>query len=71
MHPCPRNWVAIGRVVVYYALAAHAFGAKAFLLPQSIYTTSKMVVKKFHFLSSKDDWGGKGFLFALFTLGPS
>ena len=26
-HPCPENWVAIGRVVVYYARAAHAFSA--------------------------------------------
>ena len=27
MHPCPENCVAIGRAVVYYALAAHAFSA--------------------------------------------
>ena len=27
MHPCPGNWVAIGRAVVYYAQAAHAFSA--------------------------------------------
>ena len=25
MHPCPRNWVAIGRMVVFYAQAANAF----------------------------------------------
>ena len=27
MHPCLGNWVAIGRVVVYYARATHAFSA--------------------------------------------
>ena len=27
MHPCPGNWVAIWREVVYYALAVHAFSA--------------------------------------------
>ena len=27
MHPCPGNWVAIGRAVEYYALATHAFSA--------------------------------------------
>ena len=27
MNPCPGNWVAIGRVVVYYAQAAHTFSA--------------------------------------------
>ena len=27
MHPCPGNWVAIGRVVVYHAWPAHAFCA--------------------------------------------
>ena len=27
MHPCPGNWVEIGRVVVYYARAAHTFSA--------------------------------------------
>ena len=27
MRPCPGNWVAIGRTVVYYALAAHTFSA--------------------------------------------
>ena len=27
MHPCPENWVAIGRAVVYYARAAHSFSA--------------------------------------------
>ena len=27
MHPCPGNWVAIGRAVVYSARAAHAFSA--------------------------------------------
>ena len=27
MHPCPGKWVAIGRVVVYYARVAHAFSA--------------------------------------------
>ena len=27
MHPCPGNWVAIGREVVYYARAANAFSA--------------------------------------------
>ena len=27
MHPCQGNWVAIGRTVVYYARAAHAFSA--------------------------------------------
>ena len=25
MHLCPENWKAIGRAVVYYAWAAHAF----------------------------------------------
>ena len=28
MHPCPGNWVAIGRAVVYCARAAHAFSAE-------------------------------------------
>ena len=28
MHPCPGNWVEIGRAVVYYAWAAHAFSAR-------------------------------------------
>ena len=27
MHPCPGNWVAIGRAVVYYARADQAFSA--------------------------------------------
>ena len=27
MHPCPENLIAIGRAVVYYAQAAHAFSA--------------------------------------------
>ena len=27
MHPCPGDWVAIGRAVVYYARAAQAFSA--------------------------------------------
>ena len=27
VHPCPENYVAIGRAVVYYELAAHAFSA--------------------------------------------
>ena len=27
MHQCPGKWVAIGRAVVYYARAAHAFSA--------------------------------------------
>ena len=27
MHPCPESWVAIGRVVVYYARVARAFSA--------------------------------------------
>ena len=27
MHPCPGNWVAIGRAVVYYARVAHALSA--------------------------------------------
>ena len=27
MHPCPGNWIAIGRAVVYYARAAHSFSA--------------------------------------------
>ena len=27
IHPSPRNWVTIGRAVVYYAWAAHAFSA--------------------------------------------
>ena len=27
MHPCPGNWVAIGRAVVNYAYAAHTFSA--------------------------------------------
>ena len=27
MHPYPGNWVAIGRAVVYYALATRAFSA--------------------------------------------
>ena len=27
MHPYPGNWVAIGRAVVYYAWATHAFSA--------------------------------------------
>ena len=27
MYPCPRNGVAIGHAVVYYAWAAHAFSA--------------------------------------------
>ena len=27
MHPCPLNWVAIGRTVVYYARVALAFSA--------------------------------------------
>ena len=26
-HPCPRNWLAIGRAVVYFAWVAHAFSA--------------------------------------------
>ena len=26
-HPCPGNWVGIGRAVVYYVWAAHAFSA--------------------------------------------
>ena len=25
MYPCPGNWVAIGRAILYYARAAHAF----------------------------------------------
>ena len=28
MHPCPDNWVAIGRAVVYYARPAHVFCAE-------------------------------------------
>ena len=28
MHPCPGNWVAIGRAVVYYARAAQALDAR-------------------------------------------
>ena len=34
IHPCPRNWVAIRRAVVYYTPAAHAFsaGIKCFAL---------------------------------------
>ena len=28
MHPCLGNWVAIGRVVVYYAQAAHILSAE-------------------------------------------
>ena len=27
MHLCPGNWVDIGRVLVYYAPAAHSFSA--------------------------------------------
>ena len=27
MHPCPGNWVAIGRAVVYYARGDQAFSA--------------------------------------------
>ena len=27
MYPCPRNWVAVGRAVVYYSIAAQAFSA--------------------------------------------
>ena len=27
MHLCPENWKAIGRAVVYYARASHAFSA--------------------------------------------
>ena len=27
MHPCPGNWVAIGRAVVYYYWAAHTLSA--------------------------------------------
>ena len=27
MRPCPGNWVAIGRAVVYHARAAQAFSA--------------------------------------------
>ena len=27
MYPCPLSWLAIGRVFVYYARAAHAFSA--------------------------------------------
>ena len=27
MYPCPGNWVAFGRAVVYYARASHAFSA--------------------------------------------
>ena len=27
MHPCPGNWVVIGRVVVYYVWSAHVFSA--------------------------------------------
>ena len=27
IHPRPKNWVAIGRAVVYYARAAHTFSA--------------------------------------------
>ena len=27
MHPCPGNWVVIGRAVVYNARAAHVFSA--------------------------------------------
>ena len=28
MHPCPGNCVVIGRAVVYYARAVHAFSAE-------------------------------------------
>ena len=28
MHPCPGNWVTIGRAVVYYARAAQASSAE-------------------------------------------
>ena len=28
MHPCPVNWVPIGRAVVYHAPAAQAFNAE-------------------------------------------
>ena len=27
MHPCPGNWMAIGRAVVYYDRAVQAFSA--------------------------------------------
>ena len=27
IHPCPEKWMAIGRVVVYYATAVHVFNA--------------------------------------------
>ena len=27
MHPCPGNWMTIGRTVVFYARATHAFSA--------------------------------------------
>ena len=27
MHPCPENWVVIGRAVAYYARGSHAFSA--------------------------------------------
>ena len=27
MHPCPGNWVSIGRAVVYYTKAAHTLSA--------------------------------------------
>ena len=27
LNPCPENWVAIGRAVVYYARAVHALSA--------------------------------------------
>ena len=27
MHPCQRNWVTIGRLVMYNAQTAHAFSA--------------------------------------------
>ena len=41
MHPCPGNFVAIGRVVVYYARASHTFSA---VIKCRYCTTSYMTV---------------------------
>ena len=45
MHPCPGNWVAIGRVVRYDAWAAHAFSALVGIKCQHC-ITRKMLTKE-------------------------
>ena len=64
MHPCPENWLAIRRAVLYYARAAQAFSAgiecRHCIVNHYNVITLKRIVSKKHFFQIKvlwDSWG--------------